>query len=148
VNGTTLLIECKRPLSTRGVVGCVGDAHKQLERELRKRPHARGIIAVSLSKTRDREGDTFLGYTNEGNLRTFLKDESERLAQQAALAEQQLPPSMIGMLYHFMTPAQDRETALTVLAEQLDLKLLAAQGTADYQAMQGLHAAVNAVLVG
>jgi hypothetical protein len=146
VNGTTLLIECKRPLSARGVVGCIRDARKQLDLELRKRPHARGIIAVSLSKTRD--CDTFLGYANERNVGAFLRDELEQLAQQAAPAEQQLPPSIIGMLYHFMTPAQDRETALTVLAEQLDLKPLAAHGTADYRPMQGLHAAVAAVLVG
>jgi hypothetical protein len=146
VNGTTLLIECKRPLSARGVVGCIGDARKQLERELRAWPHARGIIAVSLSKTH--EGDTSPKYSNEGRVQAFLGDELERLAQQAEAVEQQLPPSIIGMLYHFMTPAQNRETALTVLAEQLNLKPLAAHGTADYQSIQGLHSAVAAVLVG
>jgi hypothetical protein len=140
VNGTTLLIECKRPLSTRGVVGCIGEARKQLKRELHGRPYARGIIAVSLSKTH--EGDTFLAYTNEGRVGAFLGDELERLAQQAEAAEQELPSSIIGMLYHFMTPAQHRETALPVLAEQLNFKLLTEHGTADYRAMQGLHTAV------
>jgi hypothetical protein len=146
VNGTTLLIECKRPLSARGVVGCIGAARKQLELELRGRPHARGITAVSLSKTRD--GDTFLAYSNEGEVQAFLGDELEQLAQQAEAAEQELSHSIIGMLYHFMTPAQNRETALPVLAEQLNLKPLAAHGTADYRAMQKLHAAVAAVLDG
>ena len=109
-------------------------------------PNARGIIAVSLSKTR--HCDTYLAYSNEREVGDFLGDELERLPQQAEPAEQQLPPSIIGMLYHFMIPAQDRETALTVLAEQLNLKPLAAHGTADYRAIQGLHTAVAAVLGG
>lgn len=146
VNSTPLLIECKRPLFARSVVMRIGEAHKQLERELRKRPHARGIIAVSLSKTR--EADTFLRYSNEAGVQAFLGDELERLAQQAKAVEQQLPHSIIGMLYHFMTPAQDRETALPVLAEQLNLKPLATPGTANYRAIQELHTAVAAVLVG
>ena len=114
-----------------------------------------GIVAVSLSKTRmatltktGTHSDTFLRYSDERKAPAFLGDELEQLAQQVRKSPvmRRLPTNMIGMLWHLMTPAQHEETALTVLAEQLKLEVLAADETADYRTVQTLYVAVASVL--
>jgi hypothetical protein len=147
VNGTTVLIECKRLLSKQKVAKRINEARMQLEQALRTRPQARGIIAVSLSKIAT-PADTFLAYSNEMKVSAFLGDELKRLAQQTRNSPvmRRLPGSIIGMLFHVMVIAQHRETGLTVVADQINVEPRAAKGTTDYRTVQGLYAAVRAAM--
>ena len=57
VEGKRLWIECKRPLSAGKVGKRIGDAYRQLHRDMKDAPPGtRGVIAVSLSKLVDSGG--------------------------------------------------------------------------------------------
>ena len=66
-----------------------------------------GIMAVSLSKMINR-GDVFLSFSNEDRASAFLGDELERLARASQTSRRKLPPSIIDLRFHVMTPALHR----------------------------------------
>jgi hypothetical protein len=145
VEGKRLWIECKRPLSAEKVGKRIVEANRQLHRHMKAAPSdMRGIIAVSLSKVVS-SGDTFLAYTDEARASTFLSDELERLAGRSERSQRTLPPVIIGLLFHVMTPAVHRESGITVLADQINMQERAVPGSADHQAFRRFGEALQAI---
>jgi hypothetical protein len=145
IEGKPLWIECKRPLSAGKVGRRIGEAYRQLYRDMTAAPPgARGIIAVSLSKLVNR-GDTFLSYTNEHRASAFLSDELQRLADRSEPSRRNLPPVIVGLLFHVMTPAVYQESGTMVLADQLNMQERAAPHTADHRAFRRFGEALRAI---
>jgi hypothetical protein len=133
VDGKRLWIECKRPLSATKVGKRIGEAYRQLHRDMKSAPPGtRGVIAISLSKLVNPR-DTFLSYSSEDRASEFLGDELQRLADRSERSRRMLPPAIVGLLFHVMTPAVHRETGIMVLADQLNIQERAASGTADHR---------------
>jgi len=104
VRGKTFFIECKRPLTARGVKGRITDAAAMLpDRIDATGGQALGVIALSLTR-RLNLGDKLLVYRGEADGKEKL---SRALATAAAFARsdwERLPGNIVGLLWHAITP--------------------------------------------
>ena len=103
VRGKTFFIECKRPLTARGVKGRITDAAAMLpDRIDATGGQALGVIALSLTR-RLNLGDKLLVYRGEADGKEKL---SRALATAAAFARsdwERLPGNIVGLLWHAIT---------------------------------------------
>ena len=109
-DGRRLLIECKRPASEGAVRKRIKEAGTQLAgqvRSWRSGAGTRGVVAVSLTKLIN-PGDKVLTYTGVDDGRRFLGDALERLQKEFESTVRALPPKVIGVLWHVITPALDK----------------------------------------
>ena len=125
VRGKTFFIECKRPLTARGVKGRITDAAAMLpDRIDATGGQALGVIALSLTR-RLNLGDKLLVYRGEADGKEKL---SRALATAAAFARsdwERLPGNIVGLLWHAITPALDESIHLYTIAQYMNVQPLA-----------------------
>lgn len=144
VDGKWLFFECKRPFSSGKVSKLITKAARQLKSDLAARPGARGVIAISLSKVMN-AGDRLYKFDREAEGRVGLADALTREAQSFRRTEEKLFGSkIVGMVYHVITPALNREFEMYYVVQQLEAHPLASHGSADYRAFRALGRALEA----
>ncbi|HEX9641767.1 MAG TPA: hypothetical protein VGB13_10700 [Candidatus Krumholzibacteria bacterium] len=131
VDGKLLLIECKRPVSARSAKDAVSRARRQILRHLKKRPAGtRGVAALSMSKIMNR-GDKLFAYDTEAQgregLHRHLLDRTERFSDSWT----KLPDSIVGVVFHVITPAVNRITNMYISAQHTNIHPLAKDGSLD-----------------
>lgn len=144
VDGKWLYFECKRPFSPGKISKLISKAAKQLKSHLAGRPGARGVIAMSLSKVMN-AGDRLYTFDHEVDGRRGLADALTKAARTFRRAEEKLVGSkIVGMIYHVITPALNRELDMYYVAQQHEAHPLASDGSADYRAFHALGSAFKA----
>jgi len=136
VTNKRLLIECKRPFGEAGVRKAVRDAKTTLNRQLRKEaPGTRGVVAISLSKVIN-AGDKLFAFTGEASGRVGLERATAEIAGRFRPIWGSLAKSkdVVGLLFHVVTGAIDRDGDKYFSARQLDIYPLSKSGSADDQA--------------
>src|SRR5262245_29274255 len=110
VDGTPVLVECKRPLSDKTVEKRIKEAKKRVLADLKgAAAGARGAIAISFTKPLGHDDD-FLDYSDETAARARLDAELVRLAEPTRELWTQLPDKIIAMMFHLMVIAVHRES--------------------------------------
>lgn len=145
VDGKELFFQCKRPFSPGRIVRNISRAAKQLKSDLAGRPGARGVIAVSLSKVMN-AGDKLYAFDEELEARRGLADALTKAADgsfRLAQKKQLFGSEVVGVLYHVITPAVHRPGDMYYIAQQLEARPLANEGSADYRAFRELGRALE-----
>lgn len=143
VDGKWLFFECKRPFSPGKISKLITKAARQLKSDLAARPGARGVIAMSLSKVMN-AGDRLYTFDQEAEGRLGLADALTEAAWRFRNAEQQFVGSkIVGMIYHVITPALNRDLDMYYVVQQLEAHPLASDGSADYRAFHALGRALE-----
>jgi len=105
VDGTQVLMECKRPLSGKKVLPRIKEAKDRVLADIKRAPAGtRGAIAISFTKVLGRD-DCFLEYSDEARVRAWLDAELEHLAEPTRKHWTQLPDKIIAMVFHLMVIA-------------------------------------------
>ena len=105
VDGTPVLLECKRPLSDRKVPRRIKEARDRVLADLKRAAAgARGAIAISFTKILDHD-DQFLPYSDEAIARARLDAELVRLAEPTREQWTHLPDEIIAIVFHLMVIA-------------------------------------------
>jgi hypothetical protein len=114
-----ILVQCKRVLSENAVTKRIGDAAKQLKRDLTgsSNPRDCGLIAVSISRLVN-PGDKILAVASEADLRRALHDEIDKvIAHYKRVFGGVKDPRIAGILLHMATPAFVEEHGLFTVAQ-------------------------------
>lgn len=145
VNGMELFFECKRPFSPSRVSKNINKAAKQLKSDLAGHPGARGVIAISLSKVLN-AGDKLYAFDREADGRLGLAEALSTAAEGSfRLAQKKLAGSkIVGIIYHVITPALNRQLDMYYVVQQLEGRFLAREGSAGHRAFEELGQALEA----
>lgn len=106
-NQRNIFIQCKRVFSAAAVAKRLGDAAKQLKRDLGRSCSQRdcGIIAISVSRVFN-PGDKLLAARDEGGVRDKLHAEIDGIIRANIKNYRDVKePKIAGVLYHLSTPA-------------------------------------------
>ena len=145
VRGKTFFIECKRPLTARGVKGRMTDAAAMLpDRIDATGGQALGVIALSLTR-RLNLGDKLLVYRGEADGKEKL---SRALATAAAFARsdwERLPGNIVGLLWHAITPVLDESIHLYTIAHYMNVQPLAPPLSFEEQWFRLLYEALGRI---
>lgn len=110
VDGTPVLLECKRPLSDKTVPRRINEARRRVLADLKSAATgARGAIAISFTKPLGHDDD-FLDYSDEAAARARVDAELVRLAAPTRELWTQLPDKIVAMMFHLMVIAVHRES--------------------------------------
>jgi len=143
VDGKLLLIECKRPVTSRSAKDAVSRARRQLLREIKKWPAGtRGVVALSMSKIMNR-GDKIFAYDTEAQGREALDQDLLGRAERFSGSWQKLPKDIVGVVFHVITPAVDRMRNLYVSAEHTNIHPLAREGSVDLRVFRAFGNALE-----
>lgn len=145
VLGKWLYFECKRPFSSAGLVPLVKKAVRQLARDTEGHVGARGVVAVSFSKIMN-AGDRLFVFSGEAQGRDGLRVALEAAAQEPMRALQRElrgKKHIVGVLFHVITPAEDRATDLYFVAQELHAWPLARDSSLDDKAFRTLGDALK-----
>jgi len=138
VNGRDIYIECKRPLSEKGVGPAYRRALFQLSTNLKgANSDARGVVALSLTRLLN-PGDLVFMHQTEGAGVEGLGDWLEQTAGRLCAGWREPRPSTIGILWHVLTPGYVRRERLVVGAEQLNTQPTRPVDSRDYALFQRL----------
>jgi hypothetical protein len=110
VSSVAVLVQCKRPFSRNTVGRAIADAESQLRRDLQTRTGAKGVIAVSVSKTLN-PGDRQISVAGEPAWRDSLRAMVRDVADKQYGATDQLPGEIIAIWYHAIMPGLDEATS-------------------------------------
>lgn len=114
-----VLIECKRPFAATGLRGCLRGARRQLEKQVtRQGGRALAVIALSLSRAVN-QGDQILTYSDEERASAKLGEEMEAFAEATRAQWERLPTAFVGIIFHVVTPAWNRERGRLDVAQQM-----------------------------
>lgn len=145
VDGRELFFECKRPFSPDRVSRVMSRAAGQLESDIREHPGARGMVAVSLSKVMN-VGDRLYAFDREEDGKHGLEDALTKVAQRLRLSEKRLGArKVVGIIYHVITPALNRELNMYYVAQQVDVRPLVSETSVHYHVVRALGHALEAV---
>ncbi len=139
------MIECKRPLSWRGVPANLHRARSQLLEHLKGvPPGARGVVAISLSKAMNR-GEKLLGFDSEEAGRRGLEQQVTEAAERFYEVWGTFGQEIVGLIFHVITPALDRRNNMYVVAQQLEGRSLRDEGGTDHPAFLALGRQLEAI---
>jgi hypothetical protein len=144
IEARSLLIECKRALSGRGIPGLIQRAGHQLRRHLTgARAGCHGVVALSVSRVMN-EGDKVLAFSDELRASEELSRDVERLAEEASGALRKVGPNQIvGAVFNMVTPARQRGNGLIVRVDETVLAPLATPGSAEDRAFRAFGEAMR-----
>lgn len=141
VEGKSVLVECKRPLSSKSITKNVRDARKALNRHLRSAPvGSRGVIAISFSRIIN-PIDEMLRYIDEESAKHYLAD----IIDDHVAKIPHKPPlgnKIIGLLFHVIIPAVDIKNNRLASGEQINAQALKNESSIDYDMFFAIAKAV------
>lgn len=145
VEGRWLFFECKRPFVQARVPRVIKRAAKQLKSNMASHSGARGVIAISLSKVMN-AGDKLFTFWKEVEGRRGLEEALSKAAERFRQAEEALVGTKtVGVIYHVITPALNRELDMYYVAQQLEAHPLAPEGSGEYEVFWNLGRALETV---
>lgn len=145
VEGKHLFIECKRPFRISNVEKQIRKARRQLLDSVKNaHPGTGGVVAISVSKALN-PGDKLFVYPTEPLGRVRLEEEVETITERTRQVWQRLGDKIVGIFFHIVTAAFDRQADLFVLADQMTIHPIVAEGSLDYLAFSKLGAALEAL---
>lgn len=138
LNGTRLLIECKRPLTERGARTRISKAWRSLASEAKNSgPGTRGIAALSIGKL-IQEGGHLLTAANATDARAGLAELIKQKAVTLRDSWNRTEAKVIGIQFHAITPAFLEDSTMLGLVEQTHLYPLTPEGSRDRQTLREL----------
>lgn len=144
VKGKRLYFACKRPFAGDRVPRLINRARKQLAADIGGHPGVRGVVAVSLSKVLN-VGDRLFVFSTEAEGRRGLPEALTKAAARFGRAEKKLVGGkVVGIIYHVITPALNRELDMYYVAQQLEAHPFSPEGSADYAVFRALGRALEA----
>ncbi|MGB9456560.1 MAG: hypothetical protein WCB12_10975 [Bryobacteraceae bacterium] len=142
-NGRRMLVQCKRVLSEGAVPKRIGEAAKQLKRDLNNScsPTDCGLIAVSVSRLLN-PGDSILTADCESDLRTALRREIDEIIKRNTRSLGQVKdPRVAAVLFQASTPAFVKELGLYTVASSATVYHI--PGKSDAVLLQALAAKIT-----
>lgn len=144
VNGTKLLIECKRPLTERGARTRISKAWESLVAESEKDgPSTRGVAALSIAKL-IQDGGQMLTAANAPAVRPGLGELINHKATWLNDSWGRHGTKVIGIQFHVITPAFLQDSKMLGLVEQTHSYGLAREGSRDWRTFRELRARLDA----
>ena len=114
-----IFVQCKRVLSATGVAKRIGEAAKQLKRDLATSSDPRdcGLIAISISRLVN-PGDKMLAVAAEPDLRRVMNNEIDKvIGRHDRIFRELREPKTAGIIFQMATPAFVEEYGLFTVAQ-------------------------------